>query len=119
MESRPRTGAKNIPLSTLRTRIDELADDQRYIAVCRSGSRSRSATAQLRATGIEVVNLEGRMAAWRRAGHHSTRATAASSSGPGVLTYFERRSPPSVTSISRLTAALEGRLVAAVAAWRQ
>ena len=61
-------GARNIPLSSLRARLDQLAGERRYIAVCRSGSRSRSATAQLRAAGIEAVNLKGGMAAWHRAG---------------------------------------------------
>ena len=61
-------GAKNIPLSGLRARIGELAGERRYIAVCRSGSRSRSATTQLRAAGIDAVNLKGGMAGWRRAG---------------------------------------------------
>lgn len=61
-------GAKNIPLSTLRVRTDELARDRRYVAVCRSGSRSRSAVAQLRAAGLDVSNLQGGMHAWTRAG---------------------------------------------------
>jgi rhodanese-related sulfurtransferase len=61
-------GSKNIPLSTLATRTGELAADQRYIAVCRSGSRSRSATAQLRSAGLDAVNLKGGMHSWRRAG---------------------------------------------------
>lgn len=61
-------GSKNIPLSTLHARTRELAPDRRYIAVCRSGSRSRTATAHLRAAGIDVVNLRGGMHGWRRAG---------------------------------------------------
>jgi rhodanese-related sulfurtransferase len=61
-------GSKNIPLSTLRARTSELRDDRRYIAVCRSGSRSRSATAQLRGAGLDVVNLKGGMHGWHRAG---------------------------------------------------
>jgi rhodanese-related sulfurtransferase len=61
-------GAKNIPLSTLAARTGELSSGRRYIAVCRSGSRSRSATAQLRKAGIDVVNLSGGMHGWRRAG---------------------------------------------------
>ena len=61
-------GAKNIPLSTLHARTGELATDRRYIAVCRSGSRSRSATARLRSAGLDVVNLKGGMHSWRRAG---------------------------------------------------
>ena len=61
-------GSKNIPLSTLASRTDELAADRRYIAVCRSGSRSRSATAQLRSAGLDVVNLKGGMHGWQRSG---------------------------------------------------
>ena len=61
-------GSKNIPLSTLRTRTGELARDRRYVAVCRSGSRSRSATAQLRGAGFDVVHLKGGMHAWARSG---------------------------------------------------
>ena len=61
-------GAKNIPLSTLRSRLHELSADESYVAVCRSGARSRGATAQLRAAGLDAVNLKGGMAAWRRAG---------------------------------------------------
>jgi rhodanese-related sulfurtransferase len=38
-------GSKNIPLSKLHARAAELAADGRYIAVCRSGSRSSRATA--------------------------------------------------------------------------
>ena len=61
-------GAVNMPLSTLGKRTRELATNRHYIAVCRSGSRSRSATAQLRKSGLDVVNLKGGMAGWNRAG---------------------------------------------------
>ncbi len=61
-------GSKNVPLSTLRARTAELAPNRRYIAVCRTGSRSRSATAQLRGAGLDVVNLKGGMQSWKRAG---------------------------------------------------
>lgn len=61
-------GSRNMPLSTLHARTRELAPGRRYVAVCRSGNRSRSATAQLRAAGFDVVNLKGGMHAWRRAG---------------------------------------------------
>jgi rhodanese-related sulfurtransferase len=60
-------GSKNIPLSKLGTRVRELPTDRRYAAVCRSGARSRSATAQLRRAGLDVVNVKGGMNAWRRA----------------------------------------------------
>lgn len=61
-------GSKNIPLSTLQARVGELQRDRRYIAVCRSGSRSRSAVAQLQRSGVDVVNLKGGMHGWKRAG---------------------------------------------------
>ncbi len=61
-------GSKNIPLSTLGKRTHELAADRVYVAVCRSGSRSRTATARLRSAGLDVVNLKGGMHGWRRAG---------------------------------------------------
>ena len=61
-------GSKNIPLSKLHARTDELAADRRYVAVCRSGSRSRSAVSHLRAAGLDAVNLKGGMSAWSRAG---------------------------------------------------
>ena len=61
-------GSKNIPLSKLRARTGELATNRRYVAVCRSGSRSRSATSQLRSAGLDVVNLKGGMSGWHRDG---------------------------------------------------
>jgi rhodanese-related sulfurtransferase len=61
-------GSKNIPLSKLRARTGELAPNRSYVAVCRSGSRSRAATAQLRSAGLEVVNLKGGLRGWHRAG---------------------------------------------------
>lgn len=60
-------GSKNIPLSKLHARVGELPPDRRYAAVCRSGARSRSATAHLRRAGLDVVNVKGGMNAWRRA----------------------------------------------------
>ena len=61
-------GSRNVPLSRLGVRIGELSPDRRYIVVCRSGSRSRSATAQLRKAGLDAVNLKGGMHGWQRAG---------------------------------------------------
>jgi rhodanese-related sulfurtransferase len=61
-------GSKNIPLSKLTARAGELASQLSYVAVCRSGSRSRVATARLRGAGLDVVNLKGGLHGWRRAG---------------------------------------------------
>jgi rhodanese-related sulfurtransferase len=61
-------GSTNIPLSTLGARTHELQPGRRYVAVCRTGARSRRAVAQLRRAGFDVVNLKGGMHAWARAG---------------------------------------------------
>lgn len=61
-------GSRNVPLSKLHARVAELPADRRYIAVCRTGARSRSATAQLRSAGVDVVNLKGGMNRWHREG---------------------------------------------------
>jgi rhodanese-related sulfurtransferase len=61
-------GSRNIPLPLLGKRTSELQPGRRYVAVCRTGARSRSAVAQLRGAGFDVVNLKGGMHAWVRAG---------------------------------------------------
>ena len=61
-------GSKNVPLSKLQAYAADFQADRRYIAVCRSGSRSRRATARLRRAGLDVVNLKGDMHGWKRAG---------------------------------------------------
>ena len=59
-------GSKNVPLSKLHARAAELDPGRSYIAVCRSGSRSSRATAQLRKAGYDVRNLKGGMLGWHR-----------------------------------------------------
>ncbi len=49
----------NIPLSSLRTRMDELIIDLRYIAYCDSGGRSSAAAFLLAEKGYNVVHVEG------------------------------------------------------------
>ena len=61
-------GAKHVPLRALDARTGELDSGRRYVAVCRTGSRSARATAHLRKAGFDVINLKGGLAAWRRAG---------------------------------------------------
>jgi len=61
-------GAQHIPLGQLRSRLDELPKDAPILAVCRSGSRSASATRGLRTLGYTVENLDGGVTAWRKAG---------------------------------------------------
>ncbi|WP_018584071.1 rhodanese-like domain-containing protein [Salinispora arenicola] len=59
-------GARHVPLGNLDP--DTIPDDRPVIAVCRSGRRSATATAQLRAAGLDASNLTGGMTAWARAG---------------------------------------------------
>ena len=63
--------ARLIPLPELQPRMGEIAQwkDKPVITVCRVGARSAAAATLLRGAGFaEVANLEGGMAAWRRAG---------------------------------------------------
>ncbi len=61
-------GAKLIPLGELAGRMGELPRDREIICVCRSGSRSHSATRHLTSAGYNAVNLTGGMNAWARHG---------------------------------------------------
>lgn len=58
-------GARNVPVSELSTRLDELGAKERSIIVyCRSGARSARAAGMLKRAGYsQVVNL-GPMSAW-------------------------------------------------------
>ena len=58
-------GAIHRPLRALAPA--ELDHRRRYITVCSSGSRSGVAAERLREAGIDAVNLEGGMSAWRHA----------------------------------------------------
>ena len=61
-------GSQHIPLGELRERLAEVPKDVTILAVCRSGSRSDSATRGLRTLGYSAENLEGGVTAWKRAG---------------------------------------------------
>jgi rhodanese-related sulfurtransferase len=59
-------GAKNIPLSQLGKRIDEVPHDRDILLICQSGSRSLSAAKLLQRQGItRVFNVSGGTSAWR------------------------------------------------------
>ena len=63
--------AKNIPLAELDQRIGELDKfkSKSVVVVCQSGARASSAAAKLSKAGFtDVVNLEGGIAAWQKAG---------------------------------------------------
>ena len=69
-------GAALIPLGELPHRIKDLPQDREIICVCQSGSRSRSATQQLKAAGYQAVNLQGGMINWSRHGLPVKRGSA-------------------------------------------
>jgi rhodanese-related sulfurtransferase len=61
-------GSALIPLGELRERLKELPRDRQIVCICRSGSRSGSATRMLASAGYQAANLQGGMLAWNRAG---------------------------------------------------
>lgn len=61
-------GALHIPMGQLNARVDELAGDHEWVAVCRSGNRSGVVTNAMQQAGFQVENLEGGMQAWAREG---------------------------------------------------
>jgi len=63
--------AKNIPLGELSKRIGELDKfkSKSVVLVCQSGARANSAAGVLAKAGFaDVVNLDGGIAAWQKAG---------------------------------------------------
>lgn len=60
--------ARHIPLRRLTEELDHTPQDRRIVVVCRSGSRSRTATRLLIANDRDAVNLSGGMRAWQIAG---------------------------------------------------
>ncbi|MDO5740458.1 MAG: rhodanese-like domain-containing protein [Ornithinimicrobium sp.] len=62
-------GALHLPLGDIPSRLDELPETDRSLAIiCRSGGRSGRAVQWLVQQGFDVVNVEGGMRAWRDAG---------------------------------------------------
>ena len=63
-------GARHLPVHELPRRLAELdlAPGGEIVAVCESAHRSIPAVRLLREKGFRAVQLEGGMAAWRRAG---------------------------------------------------
>lgn len=60
--------ALHYPLQLLHIRHTEFTVGTRYLAICRSGSRSRAATELLLKLGYTAVNVRGGMLAWEEAG---------------------------------------------------
>ena len=62
-------GALNIPIEELTGRVRELDSQRRTVLLCRSGNRSTQAGEFLAASGfVDVVNLDGGMIAYGKAG---------------------------------------------------
>lgn len=59
--------AIHIPTSQVSSRLTRIKKDKDVVVVCRSGSRARSVTKQLRAQGYEAFTLHGGMRAWQAA----------------------------------------------------
>ena len=53
-----------VPLPELEGARFSLPFNRRIVCVCRSGSRSARATAELKQMGFDAVNMEGGMKAW-------------------------------------------------------
>lgn len=60
--------AVHIPLGQLSERSGRLPAGRPVVVVCASGSRSRTAAKQLRASGMKATSLSGGLAAWQAAG---------------------------------------------------
>ncbi len=61
-------GAVHVPMTQLAARLDDLPDGDPVYVICRSGGRSRRATAYLNQQGWDTVNVAGGMGSWARAG---------------------------------------------------
>ncbi len=60
--------ARHIPLDELSGRLGELKGDQPVAFICQSGARSKLATKLARQAGLDAVNIDGGMLAWKQAG---------------------------------------------------
>ena len=59
-------GSILIPLQELENRLDELKKDEKYLVVCRSGSRSAQASELLVSNGFKhITNMQGGMLNWK------------------------------------------------------
>ena len=49
-------------------RVDELPQDRRILAICRSGARSAAVVEALNGAGFDAANVAGGMQSWARSG---------------------------------------------------
>ncbi|MEH7223656.1 rhodanese-like domain-containing protein [Bacillus sp. JJ1566] len=56
---------KNMPLSNLRSTVDQLNKNKEIVVICQSGMRSANAAKLLKKQGFEkIYNVKGGMSAW-------------------------------------------------------
>lgn len=60
--------AAHLPLGRVGEASKKVRKGKRVVVMCRSGSRSRSATKALIGMGYDALNLSGGLGAWARAG---------------------------------------------------
>lgn len=61
-------GARQIPLTELGRRLQELPRERQILTICRSSHRSPIAARQLQKAGFEVLNVDGGLLAWEEEG---------------------------------------------------
>jgi len=88
---------KNIPLSEIEERLNELNKSKVLIVYCRSGARSRQACEILAQHNFTVFNLEGGITAWKAAGYPTTASMHSSPTPVPTLTQTPTQMPPEAT----------------------
>ncbi len=70
-------GVRSVPLNVLHDHVHEFKDKKKIYIHCRSGARGRNATEVLTNLGIsaELINMEGGILAWEKAGYPTNTAT--------------------------------------------
>lgn len=71
------TGALNVPMSTLRDRVDELPKEGIIYLICRSGARSKASGEFLAEHGYDVVNVSDGTLGWQQSGREMEAADGA------------------------------------------
>jgi rhodanese-related sulfurtransferase len=70
-------GSMNIPLEQIDLRVDDLANDEPIVLICKAGTRARMAAARIGPCGKDLVVLEGGTDGWIRAGYPVVASVAA------------------------------------------
>lgn len=70
-------GAEHRFLGTLLRKLDTIERDRPVVVQCRSGGRSAIAASVLQRAGIEVINMQGGIEAWKKAGLPLVHGSAA------------------------------------------